>query len=241
MAKNQPTGTYDPTTGTFVPAKKKGRGCLWILLVPVILIFVIVAAFGNSEPSSDDAPATDADETAAAPETEAPETAAPETEAPAPETEAESEPEEDKTSSGGLLSALFGGGKEKEPEVIPERGTPEWNEWWIEKYHINIMTSTKAALGNYYEYKEIKTPLDRSEWTISVFDSDDNFYASTKFTFQGRKYDVIFIGHLTINDKNRVESWEGHYLYAEGKVLFDDGYTKEFWENIAEAAAEMNP
>lgn len=238
MAKNQPTGTYDPETGTFTPAKKKGRGCLWAVLVPLILICVIVSVFSQkSDPADDaDAPETKTAEAPAA-ETKPAETEAPETEAPAPETKVP-EAETEKTSSGGWLSSLFGGGKEKEPEVIPERGTPEWNEWWIEKYHINIMTSTKAALGNYYEYKEIKTPIDRSEWIISVFDNDDNFYASTKFTFQGRKYDVIFIGHLTIDENNRVESWEGHYLYAEGKVLFDDGYTKEFWENIA---AAMNP
>lgn len=236
MAKNtQPTGYYDPQTGAFVQfAKPKKKKWPWIVGVIVVLWLIGITAGYNSEPSeTEKAPETEITEAEPKeePKTE-PETAEPETEA--------AEQAEERT-SGGLLSALFGGGKEKEPEVIPERGTPEWNEWWIEKYHINIMTSTKAALGNYYEYKEIKTPLDRSEWTISVFDSDDNFYASTKFTFQGRKYDVIFIGHLTINDKNRVDSWEGHYLCAEGKVLFDDGYTKDFWDNIAEAAAAMNP
>lgn len=91
MAKNQPTGTYDPETGAFTPAptKKKGRGCLWAVLVPLILICVIVSVFSPKSDPADDADAPETKTAEAAPaETKPAETDAPETEAPAPETKA---------------------------------------------------------------------------------------------------------------------------------------------------------
>lgn len=88
MAKNQPTGTYDPTTGAFVPAKKKKKVWPWIVAAVVIVpLWSAILRGGSSETAPADAESAPETE-AANPETEALETAAPETEAPAPETEA---------------------------------------------------------------------------------------------------------------------------------------------------------
>lgn len=99
MAKNQPTGTFDPETGTFIPAKKKS-GCLWFVLIPVILIFVIVAAFGGkTDPGPEsEKPETEAAETTptepGAADAVTPEPTAPEPETKAPETDPPPTPEE---------------------------------------------------------------------------------------------------------------------------------------------------
>lgn len=90
MAKNQPTGTYDPTTGAFVRAKKKHPVNIVLIIVGVLALIAISRcsqAAGNE--SAPDSPETESAETAPAePEADAPETDPPETEAPAPETEA---------------------------------------------------------------------------------------------------------------------------------------------------------
>ena len=218
-------GHYDTRTGAFIPDKpKKDRSHVMIVVltivvgIPAVLFWAAMLA-----PKKSDAPKA-AETTTAAPETtRAPETTKASTTKPPETTKAANAGEtrvEKRNGTGNATTAA---------ETMPERGTKEWNEWWLKKHYADAMAATNRALENFYE--KPKTSYFRDDWTISVYDENDTFLASTKFTFDGRKYDVIFIGQLVMekDDPTRWSyAWNGHFLYAESKILYNDHYADDF-------------
>lgn len=229
--QKRPSGRYDTRTGKFIPGHYDTRTGAFIPDKPKkdwkhVLIVIIGVAFGipsfllsavmlgallnvGTPPET----ATAAMETTEAPET----TRAPEATkaANAGETRVEK-----RNGTGTATTAA---------ETMPERRTKEWNEWWLKKHYSDAMIATNRALENFYE--KPKTSYFRDDWTISVYDENDTFYASTKFTFDGRKYDVIFIGQLVMDKDDPTRwsyAWNGHFLYAESKILYNDHYADDF-------------
>ncbi len=135
MAKdNQPTGYYDPQTGTFVPVKKKKK--VWPWIVAAVVIVPLWGAFlrgGNSEPAPTDAENASEAEVAET-ELEAGETEAPETETPAQETKA---PENDAP----------------ETEIVGNGADPEQ---WPDIAALGLDNAVMLSL--YYDYQTALTP-----------------------------------------------------------------------------------
>lgn len=216
MAK-QPLGYINPETHEFIPIKKKKKVWPWIL----VAILVGGLIYGAVSSANDEETAPAAETTA---ETEA-ETTAPETDA----------PEEEKT-TGSIWTALFGGRKEKEPEVIPERGTTEWREWYIEEYKNVITACAKQTLDNHIANYDIS--LSPKYWNLGMVDDDDNVYAVTRVTWQDRVYQYTFIGQLKFDENGKGIGSAGHLLALGDEILYNDHYADEFLENLANASEE---
>ena len=216
MAK-QPLGYIDPETHEFIPMKKKKKVWPWILAA----VFVIGVGWAAISDANDKKTAPAAETTA---ETEA--------ELDAPETDA---PEEEKT-NGSILTALFGEKKEKEPEVIPERGTQEWRDWYIDEYKNEIVVCAKQTLDNYIANYDIS--LAPQKWNLGMVDDDDNVYAVTRVTWQDRVYSYVYIGQLQFDENGKCTGSSGHLLALNDEILYNDHYADEFLENLGRMAED---
>lgn len=222
MAKKEPTGYYDPQTGAFIPVKKKKKVWPWIVAAVVIVGAISAGAGNKTEP---------AEAEKAAPETEAAEI---KTEAETQEADAAITPEEETEEAdekpASLWTAIFGEPKEKEPEVIPERGTPEWYDWYIKEYKNVIVVCAKQTLDKHIANYEMS--LAPQKWNLSVFDEDDNVYASTSVTWQDRVYQYIFIGQLKFDEDGEATGSSGHFLALGDEILYNDHYADDFLELV---------
>ncbi len=182
--KNQPTGTYDPETGAFTPAPAKKKKWPWILAA--FLAFCVIFNLANGANDKKEPAAADAEETEAAPAEGKP---------------AETEPETEKPSSGGWLSSLLGGGKEKEeePEDPDHVKSGQYTVEGVKLFYFDYVTND--VTGNW----RIATCADNTPPADIARELSE--------TFKQKKGEVLWIVNFTLNTTTRINHL-GAYLEA---------------------------
>lgn len=106
-----------------------------------------------------------------------------------------------------------------------------------QKYCYDFIYLSEKALDNYIA--DYKTP-SRRDWTIAMFDDENTVIGMTKVTWQGIKWDYIYVGTLNFDEDGKVVSGTHHYVQLGNEVLHNDGYCDEFFEYLNEIQELFN-